>query len=205
MTRLPPLLALALLALGCGNSVVPEGSGGGGSGGARPSTGGAAPTTTGGAGTTTSSEASSSSGCVMQSCQALGLDCGQAPDGCGGTLDCGACSGNQTCGGGCSSAPNVCGCCPKTCADQGFECGKGPDGCGGVLDCGTCPATSCGVLTCGGGGTPNVCGGALCCPKTCVEQGFNCGVVGDGCGAAIDCGTCPSGKTCGGGGPHVCG
>jgi len=32
------------------------------------------------------------------------------------------------------------------------------DGCGGTLDCGTCTLPQ----TCGGGGTPNVCGPAIC-------------------------------------------
>ncbi len=42
---------------------------------------------------------------------------------------------------------------------------------------------------------------------TCAQKGFNCGMVGDGCGNAIDCGdTCPTGQSCGGGNmPNVCG
>jgi len=47
-------------------------------------------------------------------------------------------------------------CTPTTCAAAGAGCGTIPDGnCAGfTLDCGTCPAPA----TCGGGGTPNVCG-----------------------------------------------
>jgi hypothetical protein len=93
-------------------------------------------------------------------------------------------------------------CTPNTCAAQGISCGPAGDGCGNVLACGDCPAGK----TCGGGGTPSVCGAPSCTPKTCAAQGFNCGPAGDGCGNLLDCGTCPSGQTCGGGGkPGVCG
>jgi hypothetical protein len=46
-------------------------------------------------------------GCAPTTCQAQGASCGSIPDGCGGTLECGACSGGQTCGGG--GTPNQCG------------------------------------------------------------------------------------------------
>jgi hypothetical protein len=45
------------------------------------------------------------------------------------------------------------GCVPKTCAQLGKNCGQQGDGCGKTLDCGTCNTG-----TCGGGGTPGVCG-----------------------------------------------
>ena len=48
-------------------------------------------------------------------------------------------------------------CTPKTCATLGKNCGAVPDGCGGTLSCGTCTAPQ----TCGGSGTPNVCGNGL--------------------------------------------
>jgi hypothetical protein len=45
-----------------------------------------------------------------------------------------------------------------------------------------------------------------CTAETCAQQGFNCGPAGDGCGNELQCGTCPAGQTCGGGGqPGVCG
>ena len=45
-----------------------------------------------------------------------------------------------------------------------------------------------------------------CVPRTCVAAGATCGPVGDGCGATINCGVCPAGTTCGGGGvPSACG
>jgi len=39
-----------------------------------------------------------------------------------------------------------------------------------------------------------------CVPLTCAEQGFQCGPAGDGCGGALQCGTCTAPETCGGGG-----
>src|SRR5262249_48104821 len=53
--------------------------------------------------------------------------------------------------------------------------------------------------TCGGGGTPSVCGSS-CVPKTCAQLGINCGPAGDGCGNMLACGTCTGNQTCGGGG-----
>ena len=44
-----------------------------------------------------------------------------------------------------------------------------------------------------------------CTALTCAQQNFNCGLQGDGCGGTIDCGMCPMGQTCGGGGAGVCG
>ncbi len=44
---------------------------------------------------------------------------------------------------------------------------------------------------------------STCTPKTCADQGFDCGPAGDGCGNLIPggCGPmCPQGQTCGGGG-----
>jgi hypothetical protein len=48
--------------------------------------------------------------------------------------------------------------------------------------------------------------GGTCKPLTCKDLGVNCGPAGDGCGGKIECGTCTSPATCGGGGkPSVCG
>jgi hypothetical protein len=45
-----------------------------------------------------------------------------------------------------------------------------------------------------------------CTARTCAEQGISCGPAGDGCGGALNCGTCTSPATCGGGGtPNQCG
>jgi hypothetical protein len=61
-----------------------------------------------------------------------------------------------------------------------------------VIQCGTCPAGQ----TCGGGGTPGVCGAPPCTPRTCVQAGAQCGIVVDGCGHTLDCGSCPVGQGC---------
>jgi hypothetical protein len=46
----------------------------------------------------------------------------------------------------------------------------------------------------------------VCAPKTCAAQGLGCGLAGNGCGEQIDCGPCPPGEACGGGGvPSQCG
>jgi hypothetical protein len=70
-----------------------------------------------------------------------------------------ACSANaaEVCGGIWANSIYAAGsssCVPTTCAAQGKNCGSISDECGGTLNCGTCTAPS----TCGGGGTPNVCG-----------------------------------------------
>jgi hypothetical protein len=67
------------------------------------------------------------------------------------------------------------------------------------LDCtypeGTCSCPAACAGSCGG-----------CTPKTCLEQGYECGPAGDGCGNLIECGTCPAPSSCGGGGvPGRCG
>jgi hypothetical protein len=85
------------------------------------------------------------------------VTCGIVTNGCGGTLNCGSCPANESCGGG--GVPNQCGspaCTAKTCAQLGYNCGSATDGCGGVIMCGTCTAPQ----TCGGGipSQPNVCG-----------------------------------------------
>jgi hypothetical protein len=162
-------------------------------------------------------------GCVPLTCAMAGVNCGPIGDGCGGSVSCGSCPTGQSCGAG--GTPSVCGiagfiaadggvvsetgmCIPRTCVDAGANCGKIGDGCGGIVDCGGCT----GADICGGNGKANVCGnsfavdGATCLPRTCADVGANCGPVGDGCGGLIDCGTCSSPQTCGGGGtPSVCG
>ncbi len=45
----------------------------------------------------------------------------------------------------------------------------------------------------------------VCTPKTCAEDSIACGPASDGCGNLLQCGTCPAGQFCGGGGPGQCG
>ncbi len=152
-----------------------------------------------------------------RSCTSLHVNCGPIADGCGGVIDCGTCPAGQLCGG--DGTPSVCGtppmsCVPRTCADLHATCGPMGDGCGGMLDCGACTAGQ----TCGGGGVLSVCGtggradggaadaGCSMALRTCATAHATCGPIGDGCGGAINCGTCPAGQTCGGGGtPSTCG
>jgi uncharacterized protein YkwD len=128
-------------------------------------------------------------GCVPGTCAGLGAGCGKIDDGCGTTLECGACPDGQTCGGG---GPNQCGagpCQPKTCADLKATCGKPSDGCSSTLDCGTCNAPE----TCGGGGVPSQCG---CTKASCQSKGAECGQMPDDCGGTLSCGNCTAPKTC---------
>jgi hypothetical protein len=51
-----------------------------------------------------------------------------------------------------------------------------------------------------------MCGAGTCTPTTCAAQKISCGPAGDGFGNQLNCGTCPAGQSCGGGGkPGVCG
>jgi len=138
-------------------------------------------------------DASSEATSCKQDCASRNAECGSAPDGCGGVLECGACPASKYCGGG---GPNRCGdapCVPKSCAEQGASCGGVSDQCEATLECGTCAAPQ----TCGGGGVANQCG---CTPTTCAALGASCGDFDDLCGGQVHCGTCAAPQTCGGGG-----
>ena len=55
---------------------------------------------------------------------------------------------------------------------------------------------------------PDSGGGDGSCAKkvTCTSRGRGCGPIDNGCGGIIQCGSCPAGQTCGGGGkPSECG
>lgn len=75
-----------------------------------------------------------------------GQDCGYAPDGCGGLIECGKCKNGEACGVGNPPVANKCGkgkesCIPLTCEAQNRQCGQAADGCGNKIDsCGTCSA-----------------------------------------------------------------
>jgi hypothetical protein len=60
-----------------------------------------------------------------------------------------------------------------------------------------------GDATTGGSIAPE--GGGGCIPTSCQALGFDCGSVADGCGHAINCGSCAAPATCGGGGEaNIC-
>jgi hypothetical protein len=152
--------------------------------------------------------------CSPKSCATRGFTCGMNSDGCGGVLDCGLCASNEFCGGGgyskCGAGPGGAdggSCMPLTCLALGLTCGMNSDGCGGAIDCGSCATGQfCGgggFARCGTGLTTD--GGTPCGPKTCADLNYNCGAAGDGCGGALQCGTCPSPQYCGGGGFSTCG
>ena len=149
-------------------------------------------------------------GCVPQTCVSLGVECGLAGDGCGGTLTCGTCGVGKQCGS--TASPSKCvsanptgpdggACVAKTCANyaaEGKDCGTQSDGCGGTVNCGGCVAPA----FCGGGG-PSKCavsGGGACVPKTCADFPGKCGAQPNGCGGVTpDCGGCVAPQICGGG------
>jgi hypothetical protein len=139
--------------------------------------------------------------CTLLTCADQGIQCGPAPDGCGGVItSCGTCPSGQVCstGGHCAGSA----CTPTTCNALGKNCGSWSDGCGNTLACGTCPSGQ----TCGGGGTPGVCGAGSCTPILCAQLGHVCGQWADGCGGILNCGDCTAPQTCGGGGvPGQCG
>jgi len=146
--------------------------------------------------------------CTPRTCAGLGFNCGSAPDGCGGVLDCGSCPAGEGCGvdgvaGQCSSCVSTC--VPVTCAGTGALPGIISDGCGNILDCGTCSCVYQGLpQSCWGAVTvpPDVwlnsdcCGSVGCTPATCAQLNVFCAEVGDGCGGLLDCGSCKPGGTC---------
>jgi hypothetical protein len=111
-----------------------------------------------------------------------------------------ACSSGVACNGGCcdgtkcqpGNTASACGATGGACvacsgADAGAACeASGACGCASSSDC-TAPST------CGGGGTPNVCG---CTPKTCQTAGYQCGSHSDGCGGTLSCGNCNGSGCC---------
>ncbi len=112
--------------------------------------------------------------CNPRTCKDVGHDCGFTGDGCGGLLQCGACTAPAYCGGG---GFDICGgnsgvtqdgapaCTPATCQTLGFDCGPAGDGCGGLLQCGACTLPE----VCGGG-QPGVCGTRPACTGLCTQQ-----------------------------------
>ena len=84
-------------------------------------------------------------------------------------------------------------------ASQGAETGtlhRGKDGGGGNNKDGSTHTL----------GNPDTGGGTCSKPVTCASAGANCGSLSNGCGGTVQCGTCLTPETCGGGGTAgVCG
>jgi hypothetical protein len=159
------------------------------------------PMTCGGGGTPGQCGAPDGGNCKAKTCQDQGINCGPAGDGCGNEIpSCGKCMPPMTCGGG--GMPGQCGypdagqCQAQTCAQQMIFCGPAGDGCGNEIpSCGMCTPPQ----TCGGGGVPGQCGApdaGSCPPKSCADQGIQCGTASDGCGNVLTCPGCPIGQTC---------
>src|SRR5205807_2455872 len=107
---------------------------------------------------------------TLTSCSGSCVDTNTDLDNCGG---CGiVCTGGFTCSAG------HCVCSPLTACPGPDDCGTIPDGCGGSVSCGDagCSAPN----TCGGGGTPNVCGCTASPPVLCgTGGGTSCGSITD--------------------------
>lgn len=94
--------------------------------------------------------------------------CGTQPDGCGGTIACGACLAGFTCSSNrCLSIP----------FDAGTPIDAGPIDAGTMVDAGRSDA-------------------GVCLPRSCTSAGATCGSIADGCGATLNCGICGSGAAC---------
>jgi len=114
--------------------------------------------------------------------------CGAVKNNCKKTVDCGPCNCNPPCPvcQTCTGVPGICVIDPK---QQGDACGAPGQVCQSAGTC-TCVANSCAPpATCGGGGTPGVCG----CTPTCAPGVCGAGAP-DGCGGTRNCGAC-SGTT----------
>jgi hypothetical protein len=94
-----------------------------------------------------------------------------------------------------------------SCSASGTHTGTGNAGGAGSTSSGT--GQPGGGTAAGGGGMGG--GGIMfpdagCTPSTCTQLNANCGPVTDPvCGGIVQCGTCPTGQSCGAGGPNQCG
>jgi alpha-tubulin suppressor-like RCC1 family protein len=79
-------------------------------------------------------------------------------------------------------------CVPDDGADCSGKCGQLKGRCGTIISCAGCPTGE----TCGGAGTPNVCGQGSCVADC---NGKACG-ASDGCGGVCQSGACGTGQRC---------
>lgn len=87
---------------------------------------------------------------------------------------------------------NTAGCCAPQCGNR--ECGLDPV-CG--APCGSCQGGTCNAA--------GHCEPSDCVPTTCQAAGAQCGIVQDGCGGTLSCGSCSGGLNCGAQTPNQCG
>jgi hypothetical protein len=115
--------------------------------------------------------------CTPSTCEGVGAECGQADDGCGGTLLCGTCTVEGEMCGGDVTRPNQCSVCVPndSCEVLGYECGVAVDPCGNTYDCAE-QGLGCGAF--------QICQGR---PARCVDM-FEPG----------ECDLCPSVPSCDG-------
>ncbi|MGB5812534.1 MAG: hypothetical protein WBG86_18510 [Polyangiales bacterium] len=163
-------------------------------------------------------------GCTPKSCDqiigefaSLGIpvECGDLPDGCEGSIECGSCPSGTQCGA--NDQNFLCGCEEVTCAtvEGGAECGIVPTRCGGAaeqIDCGGC----FGQQVCDGNkcvcpvgvncdqGCGNCADGEVCVDGECCAPEFPCsqnecsppGGFDNGCGGKTECPPCSDDEQC---------
>src|SRR5262249_32149793 len=125
--------------------------------------------------------------CAPVTCDAVGAQCGTISNGCGGTLTCG--TANGACPAGKICVSNQCrpAAPPSECTQQRKNCGTITNACTGA-------AVTCGNCAVGEVCVDNIC--KSCIPKSCSEQGLQCGSGSDGCGGTLSCGMCPNTQVC---------
>ncbi|MBN2496246.1 MAG: hypothetical protein JXR96_16760 [Deltaproteobacteria bacterium] len=163
--------------------------------------------------------------CDPESCDDLGKDCGDWPDGCGGTAHCGGCPTGQECNaqgqcedicepdcdGRCCGADGCGGTCPDLCGQSGQVCNTGTCTCEEPCtpltcaelgrECGDWPDGCDGTAHCGNCPTGQECTPTgmcqdVCVPTSCQDEGVECGPLSDGCGRVLNCGSCGTGQIC---------
>ena len=109
--------------------------------------------------------------CVpTRSCDDEVYECGVIDNGCGESLDCGACLDPDVCGA--EGSPFACGCESFSCTDYDAECGIPPTG---------CDPESMVVLNCAGSGS----GGGGCPADFTCNANFKCECIGSSCNSCM--------------------